>query len=62
MRYVLVNGRTPCRRSYCVQCCEPIGAAYLREIGTRLPYCNHDCYAAHCDSVIQLIENQSKAS
>lgn len=62
MRYVLVNGRTPCRQSYCVQCCEPIGATYLREIGTRLPYCNHDCYAAHCNSAIQLIENHSKAS
>ena len=62
MRYVLVNGRTPCRQSYCVRCCEPIGMTYLREIGTQLPYCDHDCYAAHCISAVQLIENHSKAS
>ena len=62
MRYVLVNGRTPCRQSYCVRCSEPIGMAYLREIGTQLPYCDHDCYAAHCTGAVQLIENHSKAS
>lgn len=62
MRYVLVNGRTPCPKSYCVLCCEPIGASYLREIGTHLPYCNHNCYAAHCNSAIRRLEYHSKAS
>src|SRR6266849_1948280 len=41
MRFVLVNGRTPCPQTFCVLCCEPIGASYLREIGTRLCYCHH---------------------
>jgi len=48
MRFVLVNGRTPCQQSFCVLCCEPIGASYLRELGTRLSYCDHNCYADHC--------------
>ena len=39
MRFVLVNGRTPCPQTFCMLCCEPIGTSYLREIGTRLPYC-----------------------
>ena len=62
MRYVLVNGRTPCPKSYCVLCCEPIGASYLREIGTRLSYCDHDCYIADCNSAIRRLEYHSKAS
>jgi hypothetical protein len=45
MKFVLVNGRTPCTQSFCVMCDEPIGAGYLREIGTQLCYCDHDCYA-----------------
>jgi hypothetical protein len=44
MEFVLVNGRIPRPQSFCVLCCEPIGESYLREIGTRLCYCNHDCY------------------
>jgi hypothetical protein len=62
MRFVLVNGRTPCRQTYCVLCCEPIGASYLREIGTRLSYCDHDCYADHCNSAILVLENHARAS
>jgi len=62
MRFVLVNGRTPCRRSLCVMCDQPIAASYLREVGTQLAYCNHDCYADHCHSTILLLEKQSRAS
>jgi hypothetical protein len=47
MRFILVNGRTPCRQSFCERCREPIGAGYLRETGTRLSYCDPDCYADH---------------
>ena len=52
MRFILVNGRTPCRQSACALCSKPIGAGYLREIGTRLPYCDADCYADHCIGAI----------
>jgi hypothetical protein len=45
MKFLMVNGRVPCKQSSCVLCGEPIGAAYLREIGTQLCYCDHDCYA-----------------
>jgi hypothetical protein len=62
MRFILVNGRTPCQRCFCVMCYRPIGANYLREVGTQLAYCNHDCYADHCESAILLLDNRSKAS
>ena len=62
MRFVLVNGRTPCRQTYCVLCCEPIGANYLREIGTRLSYCDHDCYADHRKSAVMALASFAKVS
>jgi hypothetical protein len=62
MKYILVNGRTPYRKSFCVMCEAPIGARYLREAGTDLIYCDHDCYADHCKSAVRLLENQTRAS
>jgi hypothetical protein len=52
IRFILVNGRTPSSNSFCVLCCEPIETGYLREIGTRLPYCGHGCYANHCENSV----------
>lgn len=49
--FVLVNDRTPFRQTWCMQCCEPIGSGYLREIGTRLPYCDYQCYALFCEAL-----------
>ncbi|MBR0959794.1 hypothetical protein [Bradyrhizobium japonicum] len=49
--FVLVNGRTPFRPTWCTQCCEPISGSYLREIATRLPYCDHQCYALFCEAL-----------
>ena len=45
MKFVLVNGRTPRPQSFCALCCEPIGESYLRELGTRLSYCDQRCYS-----------------
>jgi hypothetical protein len=39
-------------------CAQPIGANYLREIGTHLTYCDHTCYADHCESAFLLLEGQ----
>jgi hypothetical protein len=60
--FVLVNGRTPSPQSYCALCCEPIGESYLREIATRLSYCDHECYAGHCNGVTEALKNYAKAS
>jgi hypothetical protein len=58
MRFVLVNGRRPCAQPVCVMCERPITSGYLREIGTHLTYCNHDCYSDHCNSTIRLLERR----
>ena len=62
MRFTLVNGRTPRPQCLCVMCGQVIGAGYLRETGTHLIYCDHDCYAAHCENAVMLLDNQAMAS
>ena len=59
MKFVLVNGRSPLRQSFCVLCCEPIvEGRYLRDIRTRLCYCGATCYAQSGNAVT----TQAKAS
>ena len=62
MKFILINGRTPRPQSVCVFCREPIGADYLREIGTRLCYCDDECYASHRKRSVLAIENHARAS
>ena len=62
MKFVLVNGRRPCKRSFCLLCREPIGTRYLREIGTGLFYCDHDCYTNHCTSAVLALANFARTS
>jgi len=61
MRFILVNGRTPRPQSFCTMCNQPIGINYLREVGTRLFYCDPDCFTDHCESAIQLLESHARA-
>jgi hypothetical protein len=62
MKFVLVNDTKPGKQSSCVLCSEAIGTGYLREIGTGLFYCDHDCYADHCKSAAQALANLAPAS
>jgi hypothetical protein len=51
MKFILINGRTPRPKSACVSCREPIGTGYLREIATRLCYCDDDATSAIASAV-----------
>jgi hypothetical protein len=62
MRFVLVNERSPRQQPSCASCGEPIRTGYLREIGTHLTYCNHDCYEDHCRSAFLVLEGRAGAS
>jgi hypothetical protein len=44
MRFVLVNNRAPRPRSTCAQCGAPLVAGYIRDLSSRLPYCDQGCY------------------
>ena len=62
MKFVLVNDRTPSKQPSCVLCRQPIGRGYLREVGTGLFYCDHDCYGDHCKRAAQALANLTRAS
>ena len=62
MRFVFVNGRTPRAQSFCALCCKPIAASYLRELETRLFFCDDKCYGEHCDGAVLVLEIHARAS
>ena len=62
MKFVLVNGRMPFRQNYCVWCCTPIYTGYLRDIGTRLCYCDHQCYLLYRENSALLLGSRVRAS
>jgi hypothetical protein len=46
MKFVLVNERVPRVGSKCVHCGMPMTIGYLRDLSSRLPYCDHACFVA----------------
>ena len=62
VKFILVNGRTPKPQSFCALCCEPIGDSYLREIATRLSYCNQQCYFDHSELTAPARETATRKS
>jgi hypothetical protein len=62
IRFALVNGRSPREDCFCVKCERPIGASYLREVGTKLIYCDQNCYADHCRSAVLALARDVRAS
>jgi hypothetical protein len=62
MRFVLVNGRAPRPQSSCAFCCQPIEGGYLRELTTRLPYCNQQCYLGHSELAARALETATTES
>jgi hypothetical protein len=62
MKFVVVNGRTPRQQTRCTLCCESIGKSYLRELTSRLSYCDHRCYAGHRKIATPPPQKHAKAS
>ena len=62
MKFVLVNGRTPRSQSFFAFCCELIGESFLRELTTRLSYCDDECYAGNCKAAVAALQKHAKAS
>ena len=61
MKFVLVNGRTPRPQSFCALCCEAIGESYLRELTTRLSYCDDKCYAGNRKVAVPALQKYARA-
>jgi hypothetical protein len=45
-----------------MQLCEAIGESYLRELTTRLSYCDHKCYAGNCKVTALALQKHARAS
>ena len=59
MKFVVVNGRTPRPQSFCALCCKPIAESYLRELTTRLSYCDDNCYAGNCEVTAPMLQKHA---
>ncbi len=44
MKFVLVNHRIPNGDRLCNRCYRPLGQGYLRDVRTRIEYCDYNCY------------------
>jgi len=44
MKFILVNHRTPCGPSTCIECSRSLGPGYLRDVSTQRRYCDQHCY------------------
>jgi hypothetical protein len=45
--FVIVNDRMPGPDASCMLCCEKIGDAYVRDLQTRIFYCDQRCLGGH---------------
>jgi hypothetical protein len=59
MKFVVVNGRTPRPQSFCALCCKSIGESYLRELATRLSYCDDNCYAGNREVTAPMLQKHA---
>jgi hypothetical protein len=62
MKFVFVSGRSPRPQSCCALCSKPIAGGYLRDIATRLPYCDYICYARDREDAVLPRQLQARAS
>jgi hypothetical protein len=62
MKFVVVNGRTPRPQSFCALCCKSIGESYVRELTTRLSYCDDNCYVDNCKVAAPMLQKHARAS
>jgi hypothetical protein len=60
MKFLLVNDRQPREDAYCTLCTEKVTESYVREIGTRLMYCDHQCYGGHVKVAVLALEYHAR--
>ena len=60
MIYVLVNHRVPRTDLHCALCGGDFQEGYIRELQTRLPYCDAQCLAGHARMGMRVIEDRSR--
>jgi hypothetical protein len=59
-RFVLVNDRMPRVDANCALCCAKIDTGYVRELHTRLVYCDQVCFAGHSKMAMASLVNSAR--
>jgi hypothetical protein len=59
MRCIIVNGANLKAQAFCAHCSQEIGNSYIREIGSRLIYCDFRCYSVALETSIVLTRGYS---
>jgi hypothetical protein len=52
MRCVIVNRAKLKAQAFCAHCSQPIADSYIREIGSRLIYCDFHCYSVALENSV----------
>jgi len=55
MRCVVVNGANLKAEAVCAHCGHKIGDGYVREIGSRLIYCDFHCYSVAIEATVMVL-------
>lgn len=61
MRCVLVNGARLKAPTLCAHCSNMIGQSYVREIGSRLIYCDFRCYSVAIQTSVKVLGYRTPA-
>ena len=61
MRCVIVNGAKLKAEAFCAHCGNKIDESYLREVGSRLMYCDYRCYSVSIESSILALGRRTPA-
>jgi hypothetical protein len=61
MRCVVVNGAHLKAETSCAHCGDKIGQSYVREIGSRLIYCDFQCYRAAVENALAVLSSRVPA-
>jgi hypothetical protein len=62
MKFVLVNDRHPREDAWCPICAEKIGDTYVREVQTRLLYCDSQCYRGAVKVAVLALEHHARSA
>ncbi len=54
MRCIFVNGASLKAEVFCAHCRNKIGESYIREIGTKVIYCDYRCYSGRAEAPVML--------
>lgn len=55
MRCIFVNGAQLKAEASCAHCGEKIGQSYVREVGSRLMYCDFQCYSIAVETALSAL-------